>query len=64
MQIQEAGLTSFFQLTTEFLMIPCGATEGPSVSGMASTSWAAEKARRKTSQQRYNFTDDVSIAEA
>ena len=44
---EDAGLTSFFHLTTEFLLIPCGATEAPSVNGMASTSWGAWKARLK-----------------
>ena len=43
---EDAGLTSFFHLTTEFLLIPCGATEAPSVNGMA-TSWGAWKARLK-----------------
>ena len=44
---EDAGLTSFFHLTTEFLMIPCGAPEGPSVNNMALTGKAAWNARLK-----------------
>eukprot|EP00927_Polykrikos_kofoidii_P070848 TRINITY_DN67226_c0_g1_i1.p1 TRINITY_DN67226_c0_g1~~TRINITY_DN67226_c0_g1_i1.p1 ORF type:complete len:2004 (-),score=394.10 TRINITY_DN67226_c0_g1_i1:98-6109(-) len=43
----DAGLAAFFNAATEFLLIPCGSTEAPSVSGMPSANWAFWKARLK-----------------
>lgn len=57
----DAGLASFFHLTTEFLLIPCGGTEAPSVSGMASTSWAAWKARLKAKPAADMITLKTSV---
>lgn len=42
------SLVAFFQMATEFLLIPCGSTEAPSVAGMPSASWAHWKPRLKT----------------
>mmetsp|Transcript_67517 Transcript_67517/g.162040 ORF Transcript_67517/g.162040 Transcript_67517/m.162040 type:complete len:1938 (+) Transcript_67517:91-5904(+) len=41
------GLSAFFHTAREFLLIPCGSTEAPSVGGLASSSWASWKARLK-----------------
>eukprot|EP00929_Paragymnodinium_shiwhaense_P064792 TRINITY_DN32504_c0_g1_i1.p1 TRINITY_DN32504_c0_g1~~TRINITY_DN32504_c0_g1_i1.p1 ORF type:complete len:1977 (+),score=460.55 TRINITY_DN32504_c0_g1_i1:60-5990(+) len=44
----EEGLVGFFHAATEFLMVPCGSTDAPSVSGLAATSWGNWKARLKS----------------
>ncbi|CAE8604832.1 unnamed protein product, partial [Polarella glacialis] len=43
----DPGNVIFFQMATEFLLIPCGATEAPSVGGLPSASWSHWKGRLK-----------------
>ena len=47
MQIRKCWSDVLLLSHHEILEIPCGATEGPLVSGMASTEWAVWKARLK-----------------
>eukprot|EP00931_Biecheleriopsis_adriatica_P055003 TRINITY_DN32433_c0_g1_i1.p1 TRINITY_DN32433_c0_g1~~TRINITY_DN32433_c0_g1_i1.p1 ORF type:complete len:1965 (-),score=463.32 TRINITY_DN32433_c0_g1_i1:238-5751(-) len=52
---------AFFQMATEFLLIPSGSTEAPSVGGLPSTSWSHWKSRLKSKSSSDMVTLKCSV---